>query len=92
MMSLLIDDDAFDYDVVGGDNDDGGLNWGTQVSGSVGARPFISAKFPLNLPNIFLNTGSAPVWILYQIICNRLVASTAAQPRYRVNFKPLTLW
>ena len=40
-----------------------------------------SFKSPLNSPKyIFINTVSAPVWILRQIICNRLVARITLQP------------
>ena len=39
-------------------------------------------KSPLSSPKyIFLNTRSAPVWILCQIICNRVVLRIALQPQ-----------
>ena len=60
------------------------------MSGNVGARSFISAnsfKSQLNSPKyIFFNTGFAPVCILCQIICNRLVARIALQQWYSVIF------
>ena len=86
-------DDAIDGDVFG-DDDDGGrgaLNWETCKGLTVRVHaPFF--KFPLNFPKyIFLNIGSAPVWILCQSICNRLVARILLQPRYSVNFNPYPL-
>ena len=81
MMALMVGDDALNSDVVG-DDDGGGrgaLLGHLQVSGSVGARHVISAKFA----KIYIfNTDSVPVWILCQIICNRLAARIALQPRY----------
>ena len=38
-----------------------------------------------------LTGARASVWILSQIICNRLVARIALQPRYSVNFSPCPL-
>ena len=47
---------------------------------------------PLNLPKyIFFNSRSAPVWILCQFICNRLVARIALKPQYNDNFDPRPL-
>ena len=50
-------------------------------------------KSTLNLPKyiLFVNTGSAPVWILCQFICNRLVARIALLPRHGVNVDPCPL-
>ena len=50
MMTLMVGDDAFDYDVVGGDDDDGGrgaLNWGTCNSLAVWVHaPLFLQNFP----------------------------------------------
>ena len=51
-------------------------------------REIIIIISPLKLPKyIFFYTGSNPVWILCQIICNSLVR----QQRNSVNFDPVHL-
>ena len=93
MMPITVGDDAIDGDV-GDDDDDSGrgaLTWGTCKCLVVWVHVLLflpkSFKNPLKSPKyIFFNTGSATVWILCQIICNRLVAKIALQPQYRVNF------
>ena len=88
MMPIAVVDDAIDGDVVGDDDDSarGGHNWGTCKCLILWVHVLLflpnSFKSPLNSPKyIFFNTGSTPVWILYQIICNRLVARVALQPQ-----------
>ena len=72
MMPITVGDDAVDGDVVG---DDVVVRVHVQLS-----LPY-SFKCPLNSPKyIFFNTGSAPVWILCKIICNRLVARIILHP------------
>ena len=98
MMPLTVGDGAIDGDVVGDDDDSGwgALNWGTCKCLLVWVHVllFLPNSFsPLNLPkHIFFNTGPAPVWILCQIICNRLVVRIALQPQYSVNFDPCLLY
>ena len=87
MMPITGGDDAIDGDVI---SDDDGSGWGALIWGTckylvvwVHVLLFLPNIFksPLNSPKyIFFNTGSAPVWILCQIICNRLVARIALQP------------
>ena len=88
-------DDAIDGEVFG-DDDDGGrgaLNWGTCKGLTLRVHaPLFICQIPPHFAKIYIfNTGSAPVWILCQIICNRLVARIAPQPRYSVNFNPCPL-
>ena len=94
MMPITVGDDAIE-----GHNNDSGwgaLNWGTCKCLVVWVHVLLflpnSFKSPPNSPKyIFFNTGSARVWILCQIICNRLVARIALQPQYSVNFDPCPL-
>ena len=100
MMPIKVDDDAINGDVVGDDDDVSGwgaINWGTCKCLVVWVHVLLllpnSFKRPLNSAKyIFFNTGSAPVWILCQIICNRLVARIALQPQYSVNFDTCPLY
>ena len=57
MMSLMVGEDAFDYDVVDGDDGcRGALTWGTCNA------PFFSAIFPLNLPKYIFSTLVQPLF------------------------------
>ena len=80
MMVLMVGDDAIDGGDDGGGR--GALNWDMCKCLAVKVHVPLFLKNSLknspNLPKyIFFNTGSAPVWILCQIISNRETSTSA---------------
>ena len=67
----------------GGGDDEDGDGAGDDANGGCDGNDAIDGDVGYDAKKI--HAGSAPVWILCEIICNRLVARISLQPRNSVN-------